>query len=133
MKVLVATRRGQGDRDDDFFHGVEGELIRMPFDACANPRCGCDHSVAGLASSRASTTFRVVDRPELDEATYRRIFLEALEREGWIALADDTDEFEEMIDWHIDAANDFPETGVLRVNMSAGASHRESGPDFSGD
>ena len=72
MRVLVATRKGKGHRGDDFFHGVESELVRMPANPCGNPHCGCDRSGAGLASSRASTTFMSVDRPELDPGTYRR-------------------------------------------------------------
>ena len=29
MKVLVATAETQGDRQGDFHHGVEGELVRI--------------------------------------------------------------------------------------------------------
>lgn len=68
MKVMVATRRGQGIRDNDYFHGSEGELVRIDI-GCAtdrdNPdgRCGCGRGFAGLTSSRAMTTAIIEDRP----------------------------------------------------------------------
>lgn len=121
MKVLVATRQGQR-RDDDFFWGVEGELVRLPMDVCANPRCGCDRSVTGLATSRASTTFTSVERPELDPDSYRMVFLDAIEREGWILGGTDTDDFDEVIEGHLDLAARVPAGAVLRVRSDSAGS-----------
>ncbi len=63
MHILVATRETQGAMPDDFFWAVDGELVRLPFDECARPGCGCSWSFSGLASSRATTTALVVDSP----------------------------------------------------------------------
>jgi hypothetical protein len=66
MKLLTATREGQGERDGDFCHAVEGELVLVWF-ACAadgddpHGRCGCGRSFAGMSSLRATTTAVVRD------------------------------------------------------------------------
>lgn len=68
MKVLVATRRTQGARDNDFSDTVEGELV---FDAgpCedvtdpANWNCACAVGFWGVASGELTTTAMVADLP----------------------------------------------------------------------
>jgi hypothetical protein len=66
MKLLTATREGQGDRDGDFCHAVEGELVFAGF-VCATDRkdpaggCGCGRAFSGLNSLRATTTALVRD------------------------------------------------------------------------
>ena len=61
MKLLTATRTGQGERDGDFCHAVEGELVLLGF-VCATDRknpdggCGCGRAFAGMSSQRATTT-----------------------------------------------------------------------------
>jgi hypothetical protein len=66
MKLLTATREGQGDRDGDFCFAVEGELVFAGF-VCARDRedpaggCGCGRAFSGLNSSRATTTALVRD------------------------------------------------------------------------
>src|SRR5947209_1126911 len=67
MKLLTATREGQGDRDGDFCFAVEGELVILG-GMCAtdradpvNGQCGCGRAFAGLASRRATTTASVRD------------------------------------------------------------------------
>lgn len=84
MKVLVATSRGQGRRRGDFCWTVEGELVRLPLALCDCPDCGCDRAMAGLASSKATTTFTVAERDDLDAATYRELVRDALRRDGLI-------------------------------------------------
>jgi hypothetical protein len=72
MKLLTATRTGQGDRDGDFCHAVEGELVVLGF-VCAtdqnNPDggCGCGRAFAGMSSRRATTTALVRDLDITDE------------------------------------------------------------------
>ena len=62
MKLLVATKDGQGDAPDDYCWTIEGELARALTDECASPeRCGCGRGFSGLASSRATTTVKVVE------------------------------------------------------------------------
>jgi hypothetical protein len=66
MKLLTATREGQGERQGDFCHAVEGELVLVWF-ACATDgddphgRCGCGRAFAGMSSLRATTTAVVRD------------------------------------------------------------------------
>lgn len=76
MKLLVATRLTQGDRDDDFDHGtVPGEIVE-PFSVCdldmtndATP-CGCGRAFVGMTSGAATTTAIVADL-DLNRATLR--------------------------------------------------------------
>ena len=65
MKVLVATRETQGERPRDFSWTVDGELVRFPEAECCSPQCGCQWSMVGCASQRATTTFAVAELPEL--------------------------------------------------------------------
>ncbi len=66
MKLLTATREGQGDRDGDFCFAVEGELVFVGF-VCATDRrdpsggCGCGRAFSGLSSRKATTTALVRD------------------------------------------------------------------------
>jgi hypothetical protein len=76
MRVIVATDATQGEKPDDYCWTVEGELVRLPWTECDDPACGCWRGFAGLSSHRATTTARVVNRPELDEATYVELLLD---------------------------------------------------------
>ena len=90
MYVLVATTEHQGDRPDDFCHAVEGELVMLPILECANPKCGCQRSFAGISSHRATTTAKVIDRPDLDYDAYRELLLDdaTASYPGWDPRAD---------------------------------------------
>lgn len=116
MKVFVATAQGQGTGAGDFSWTIEGELVRLPGLTCDCPDCGCDRAMAGLASSKATTTFTVVDRPELDQDAYRAVFRDALAREGWINDSQvDDDGIDDWIDEHLALARQFPVGEVLEV------------------
>ncbi len=112
MHVLVATTQTQGDRPDDVSWTVEGELVRLPGLTCADPRCGCDRSWAGLASSRTTTTCRVVDL-DIQREGLRAAFGDALWREGWLA-ADDT-WVDDFVECHLEIASAFALGSVLEV------------------
>jgi hypothetical protein len=66
MKLLTATRAGQGDRTGDFCFAVEGELVLLGL-VCATDEadpdggCGCGRAFAGMSSHRATTTAVVRD------------------------------------------------------------------------
>ncbi len=66
MKLLTATRDRQGERDGDFCHAAEGELVLLGV-VCATDRadpdggCGCGHAFSGMSSMRATTTALVRD------------------------------------------------------------------------
>jgi hypothetical protein len=66
MKLLTATRTGQGEQAGDFCFAVEGELVILGF-VCATDRnnpdggCGCGRAFSGLSSKKATTTALVRD------------------------------------------------------------------------
>lgn len=84
MKVLVATSKTQGAREDDFFRGVDGELV---FDAgpCAGAQerrewdCSCSIAFTGVASGELTTTAMVADVP-MGLKDYQRAIRDGLAR-----------------------------------------------------
>ncbi|SOD95450.1 DUF7715 family protein [Blastococcus haudaquaticus] len=66
MKLLTATREGQGEQDGDFCFAIEGELV-LPGFVCATDQadpdggCGCGRAFSGMSSMRATTTAVVRD------------------------------------------------------------------------
>jgi hypothetical protein len=87
MKVLVATARTQGARDNDYNWCIEGELVRIG-EVCALNRaepdggCGCGRGFGGLNSQRATTTAMVADTP-LGRAEYVEAVRSSLQQQGW--------------------------------------------------
>ena len=112
MRVLIATNELQATVDGDYSFTVDGELVTPVVAACATPdECGCGRGFPGLASSRATTTAMVVDRPFIGPGDLRDAVEAWLERSGWLELlADDADDcltvVEELIDEHVDAIRD---------------------------
>lgn len=101
MKVLIATNETQGDHPGDYAWTVEGELVTPVAVECASPaRCGCGRGFPGLASTKATTTAMVVDRPDLDRDEVWDALYDSLSRDGWADHLDD-DEFEALVDEHL--------------------------------
>lgn len=91
MLVLIATNELQGANADDYSFTVEGELVTPLAVECASgERCGCNRGFPGLASSFATTTAMVVDRPGVSEADLRDAVFDWLDRSGWIDLFEET-------------------------------------------
>lgn len=113
MKVFVATRPTQPD-DGDFSDTVDGELVCMPFDRCGDDSCMCAHTMVGLASGEATTTFTVSYLPHLDESLVVEAFIDGLGKQGH--LDPDTDEGRAVgrsyALEHIEMAALLPEGGV---------------------
>ena len=88
MKVLTATSDTQGWRNNDYCFTVEGELVMFPPIECdcgtIDDGCGCHRGMAGLASHRATSTLKVVDRPELDRNEYCQLVAEGLKEQGYL-------------------------------------------------
>lgn len=91
MKVLVATKETQGKRKSDFCWCEEGELLvfAMVCDRDAmNPDpdggCGCGRSLSGMISHRATTTFKVEDRP-ITGQEFTDLYIGAMQDAGWIS------------------------------------------------
>jgi hypothetical protein len=87
MKILVATRRSQGDRKGDFSFCVPGELVYLGL-VCDTDRlypnhgCGCSRAFAGLSSHRATTTAEVVDF-DFTVPDYIETMASGLDQAGW--------------------------------------------------
>jgi hypothetical protein len=100
VKVLVATERTQGDRDDDYTFCVPGELLWITEVCCLDRRdpsgrCGCGRGFGGLTSHRATTTGEVVEL-DVTEDELRLAIRTSLTDQGWLpdefsdALRDET-------------------------------------------
>jgi hypothetical protein len=83
MKVLVATTVTQGSVDGDYFAALEGELVMFPMLDCDCPDCGCRRGMGGLSSRRTTTSFEVVERPELGSDTLFELALDSVVAGGW--------------------------------------------------
>ncbi len=92
MLVLEATDELQGDRNTDYHWATTGELVHLPVIHCEKPGCGCCRGFCGFDSHRATTTAKVVERPDYDVARLARELSGSLRDGGWIATADPTDE-----------------------------------------
>jgi hypothetical protein len=82
MKVLIATKKGQGIRDNDFSFVPEGDLVRYGFDCDGEEvdgSCGCRRSLAGMRNLKGTTTFKVADLPLTAEA-YQKELLASFRR-----------------------------------------------------
>ena len=119
MKVLIATNHTQGQRPDDFCDTLEGELVRLPAVVCDCPDCGCERAVEGLASHKATTTFTVADRTDLDAAAYRSILVEHLIDGGWVVGTLGTAEtawVDDFVDQHLQIAERCTVGDILEVH-----------------
>ncbi len=85
MKVLVATKSGQGGASGDYSSTVEGELVTpITVECCSPESCGCGRGFPGLASSRATTTAMVVSRDDIQPNQLREAIASSLRRDGWL-------------------------------------------------
>lgn len=117
MRMLVATRRGQGDHPGDYCFTAEGEPVTPLLPACTLPElCGCVRGFDGLESDRATTTALVADRTDLTPDQLMILLVEAVER--WRNVAEPPsvpaaiDQFDEIRR----VADSFPVGTVLRRN-----------------
>ncbi len=97
MKVLIATNHTQGLRSDDYHFALAGELVYFPVLDCDCPECSCRRGFAGLASSKASTTALIVDRPDISQADLEIAVVDGLHRQGWLDEGW-SEEHEELVD-----------------------------------
>ncbi len=94
MKILVATKEGQGVRDNDFCFVPRGEPIRLST-VCNTDRghvdgnCGCSRSFVGLFCMKGTTTVMVCDWP-IDSVGYLELVYASIRRaELDVLLGDD--------------------------------------------
>lgn len=83
MKVLVATRRSQGERELDFHDCVDGELVWIT-EPCGrglepgHAYCSCSITFVGAASFGMTTTAMVADLELLTPPSYADALRDAL-------------------------------------------------------
>ena len=139
MRVLIATNELQGHTPGDYSWTVEGELVSGVATECDDGhQCGCNRGFVGLASSRATTTAMIVERPGIEPDDLRDAVYESLRRGGWVKLIEDAYEaececcdddeilrldppgetIEEIIDEHVDTIEDVCEAFALHTVIS---------------
>ncbi|MFE9065031.1 hypothetical protein [Streptomyces violaceusniger] len=118
MKLLTATSRTQGDRDNDFTFCVEGELVMVTPFICETDRrdpdggCGCGRSFAGLNSGKATTTALVSELDFTPEDAAEAI-RSALQRSKLV----DADEIPDIIKDVLELADEFPVGTVIEHRL----------------
>ncbi len=86
IKAFVCTKETQGQRDSDFCHAKEGELVHWSFECDSDNddidgSCGCRRSMSGIETCVATTTFRVAE-VDLSEKEYVAMFVEYYSRDA---------------------------------------------------
>ncbi len=111
MNLLVATRRGQGQRDNDFFHAVDGEVVYLG-EVCGRDEddpdgdCGCSRAFTGLNSGKSTTTAEVRDVP-LSREDVTLALGSSFKQHGWSDT--DADELlDEPVDELIELGQEWP-------------------------
>ena len=122
MRVLVATQQGQGDRDDDFFDALEGELVHLPIEPCVDHLCNCQDAATGLSTSKGTTTFAAVQGPAIKPDEYAEMLVDALDREGWLERFE-AGRLTAWVQKHVDLAAEVPQGGILRAWFDRCADH----------
>jgi hypothetical protein len=61
MKIIVATKETQGQRNDDFSFTDEGEVVIVSDCDNLHQGCGCERSMVGVRSGVGTTTMMVVE------------------------------------------------------------------------
>jgi hypothetical protein len=87
VRVLVSTRRTQGQGAGDFCFAVDGELVRTEPE-CRKDRgdpdgpCGCGRSFIGMSSGLSTTTAEVADL-EMSRDDYVAALTVSRREAGW--------------------------------------------------
>jgi len=116
LKVLRATTRMQGKRDNDFCF-CEGELVGLGLecdDGHVDDACGCRRSMVGLDTRTAATTFEVVE-VDITPDEFVTAHRESLLRGGWFIRPDDANDLAEA------AAKDADEIIRLAADFEIGS------------
>lgn len=115
IKVFVATKETQGDRDNDFFWSKEGELVLLPFECDGEEidgGCGCRRCMSGFESFKSTTTFKVKSLSRSPE-WYIRAVRQALQKAGWLKMGVSEKEARNMARELLRKAHEYPEGTVL--------------------
>jgi hypothetical protein len=93
MKIFVATRKGQGGRENDFCFTVGREPVRLAVecddDDGPDGICGCKRSMCGMRSGKPTTTFMVANVKMTKEEYFK---LARNSYKSWIGINGITEE-----------------------------------------
>ena len=88
MNVFVATKIGQGMRNNDFSFVPEGELVRFGLTCdggSVDDACGCSRSMTGMSCHKATTTVLIVDK-DITRERYFDAIRKSFKSAGWAGL-----------------------------------------------
>jgi len=88
MKVLAATKEGQGMRKNDFSFTNDGELVTFGSECDGegiDGHCGCRRAMSGMESHKSTTTFQVVNL-DMTREDFEKKLRECFETGGWAAI-----------------------------------------------
>jgi hypothetical protein len=114
MRVLVAT--GAIDEKGEFSFAIPGVLVHFPPVMCDCPDCGCERSMVGFTSQKATTCFVARDL-SIEPGTCTDLLYETLARSGWVSdeQASDRAWVAEWAREHQDVAAGLPVETPLRL------------------
>ena len=117
MRLVVATTRDQGRRENDFNFCVDGELVMLGM-VCARDQadpdggCGCGRAFTGLSSHKATTTAQVRD-VDLTQADLMLAVQSHLEQSGWTAMGVGDDSAREFVAEMVELGEQFDEGTIV--------------------
>ncbi len=85
MNVIVATKKTQSARPNDFSFAEPNELVRFGSECdgeTVDGSCGCKRSLVGVSSGKGTTTFKVA-QAKITLEEFKRILRESFKRLGW--------------------------------------------------
>jgi hypothetical protein len=115
VKLFVAIESLEDG--DDFSHAVPGEMVHFPPVVCDCPACGCERSMAGFMSHRATTSFVARDL-DVDPASYTDMLFKTLADAGWVTEGS-KDDRRWVARWaleHMETAAELPTETPLRFD-----------------
>jgi len=86
MKILVATKKGQGLRANDFCFVPEKEPVRFTIecdDEGPDGSCGCKRCMSGMTTRVGTTTFTVIN-VAMTKEKYFRMVRKSYKDGGWL-------------------------------------------------
>ncbi|MFA5311704.1 MAG: hypothetical protein WC375_00130 [Methanomassiliicoccales archaeon] len=121
MKIFVATKETQGQRESDFNFCIEGEFVHFGMEcnkdheSDIDGKCGCQRSVVGWNSNRATTTFKVTF-VDITKSKYLKLFINSMSDERWVIENPPNRQREfglRMVNEYLAFANKFPIGAII--------------------
>jgi hypothetical protein len=110
VRIIVATKEKQGEKEGDFCFVPEGEIVMVGDCDCLHEGCDCSRSMVGIVCKMGTTTMMVVES-DLTREDFRRQIREA--NEGFEGLGVDGSVYEEQADALLELAKQFKTGAVI--------------------